>query len=97
MHLENYGNLLRYNTPRSALPVSALAHSGGPGARQADGLQPRSCRAPLAISRDPYRFSLKTPFPPIFSFFFLLCSALAPSLLFPNFVLAFLPFSLAST
>ena len=76
MHLGNHGNVLRYNTPRSALPVSALAHSGGPGARQADGLQPRSCRVPLAISRDPYWFSLKTPFPPNLSAFCLLYSPL---------------------
>jgi len=32
------GNLLRYNTPRLDLPVSALAHSRGPGAQQAEGL-----------------------------------------------------------
>jgi len=32
------GNFLRHNTPRSALPVSPLAHSRGPGARQAEGL-----------------------------------------------------------
>jgi len=32
------GNPLRYNTHRSAPPVSALAHSRGPGARQAEGL-----------------------------------------------------------
>jgi len=42
------GNPLRYNTHRSALPVSTLAHSRGPGARQAEGLQPWSCHAPLA-------------------------------------------------
>jgi len=32
------GNPFRYNTPRSPLPVSALAHSRGPGAQQAEGL-----------------------------------------------------------
>ena len=42
------GNPLRYNTHRSALPVSTLAHSRGPGARQAEGLQPWSRHAPLA-------------------------------------------------
>ena len=39
------GNPLRYNTPPSAPPVSALTHSRGPGARQAGGLWPRSRRA----------------------------------------------------
>jgi len=32
------GNPLRYNTHRSAPPVSALAHSRGTGGRQAEGL-----------------------------------------------------------
>jgi len=33
----NIGNHLRNHPPRSAPPVSALAHSRGPGARQAEG------------------------------------------------------------
>jgi len=36
--LTTTGNLLRYNTPRSVPSVSALAHSRGLGARQAEGL-----------------------------------------------------------
>jgi len=36
--LATTGNPLRYNTHRSAPPVSALAHSRGPGARQVEGL-----------------------------------------------------------
>jgi len=33
-------NSLRHSTPRSALPVSTLAHSRGPGARQAEAPEP---------------------------------------------------------
>jgi len=36
--LSNPGSSLRFNTHWSAPPVSALARSGGPGARQAEGL-----------------------------------------------------------
>jgi len=34
------GNFLSHSTPRSTLPVSALAHSRGPGARQAEAPEP---------------------------------------------------------
>jgi len=47
------GNPLRYNTHRSAPPVSALAHSRGQGARQAEGLLPRS--RPHTVWLCPYR------------------------------------------
>ena len=41
------GSSLRSNTHWSAPPVSDLARSGGPGARQEEGIQPRSlCAAP---------------------------------------------------
>jgi len=40
----NPGSSLRFNIHWSAPPVSALARSEGPGARQAEGLQPRSRR-----------------------------------------------------
>jgi len=42
--LANPGNPLRYNTPRFAPPVSALAHSRGPGARQAAAHHLQSAR-----------------------------------------------------
>ena len=50
------------NTHRSAPPVSALAHSRGLGAQQAEGLQPRTSRAPLAVSQTPCGLPKKTLF-----------------------------------
>jgi len=53
------GTSLRFNTHWSAPPVSTLARSGGPGARQAEGLQPRSRRAPLAVRQSSYGLLIK--------------------------------------